>query len=52
MDAKLKGRESTHLQLSEKLCWKKISLLVIEILTVKVGYPFSHTLMSIPKSPN
>jgi hypothetical protein len=37
MDAKLKGRESTHPQLSGKIGWKKIALLVIEILKVKVG---------------
>jgi hypothetical protein len=37
MDAKLKGSGSTHPQLSGKLCWKKIALLVIEILKVKVG---------------
>jgi hypothetical protein len=35
MDAKLKGRESTHAQLSGNLRWKKIALLVMEILKVK-----------------
>jgi hypothetical protein len=45
MDAKLEGRERTHPQLSGKLCWKKIALLVIEILKVKVGYLFSNNFM-------
>ena len=37
MDAKLKFPKSTSFQLSLKLCWMKIALLVFEILEFEVG---------------
>jgi hypothetical protein len=52
MDAKLGGPEILHPQLSGKVCWKKIVLLVMEILNVKVRYLFSSDLMLSPQLPN
>jgi hypothetical protein len=52
MDAKSGAGERSHPQLSEKLCWKKIALLDMEILNVKGGHLFSNDLMLSLNSPN